>query len=64
MDELYNPENDNIDKILTGEIPAISTVSKGQNDTKKRFTLIVRVFKTLNKYVDISNKETYNFEYK
>ena len=50
VDKLYDPENDNIDKILSGEITATSTVSKGQNDYAKRVTLVKNLFKTLGKY--------------
>ena len=49
LDQIYDPQNNHIDKILTGEIPTTTTQSK-RLSSNDRFKLISRLFLTLNKY--------------
>jgi hypothetical protein len=62
MDKLHDNENENLDKILSGEITATSTTSKKQDDSQKKFTLIRNLFIVLNKYRgDMENNFSDNY---
>jgi len=65
INKLHANGNDELDKIFAGEISAISTVSKGQDDSTKRFTLIKKLFLLLGKYredMESSQIDNYHFE--
>ncbi len=58
LDQIYDPKNNNIDKILTGEIPT-STTQSTRLSNNDRFKLISRLFLILNKYH--KDKEVLNY---
>jgi len=69
LDQIYDPKNEQIDKILTGEIPTTTTQSKRLSNND-RFKLISRLFLILNKYhkdeevLNYSNlKDNYDFKH-